>query len=303
MLLQVEVRLNSHVMRIEGKRGYLATAGRENEGKLCPALMEEAQQTRRFRLNLAYDGRPFSGWQSQATGDAVQDILQEAFTAICPAVTSVQGSGRTDAGVSALQQVAHFDAPAEWRMRGDEWQRALNTKLPPGIRVMRCGPVDGSFHARFSAREKTYRYEISTGEVLPPLLHGLAWHQPGLGPVTELADILRLYEGTHDFRAFSAKRHDGKDEDRDTVRTLSLASVAAEPDERLVLEFRGNGFLYKMVRFLVGSAVYCIKDRISQRELTRLLAGVGTEVKAPYCAPADGLSLVNVHYPEAFEIF
>lgn len=267
-----------------------------------PPQMEETQKTSRFRLNLAYDGRPFSGWQSQASGDAVQDILQQALAAVCPAITSVQGSGRTDAGVSALEQVAHFDAPAAWRMKGDEWQRALNAKLPPSIRIMRCVPIDGTFHARFSAQEKTYRYEIATGDILPPLQNGLAWHQRGLGPVKDLAEILRLYEGTHDFRAFSAKRHDGKDEERDTVRTLSLAQVTPERDDLLILEFRGNGFLYKMVRFLVGSAVYCIKGRISPEELNRLLTGAGKEAKAPYCAPADGLTLVKVHYPEAFEI-
>ncbi len=265
--------------------------------------MEEKQQTGRFRLDLAYDGRPFSGWQSQATGDAVQDILQQALTSVCPAITSVQGSGRTDAGVSALQQVAHFDTPAAWRMKGDEWQRALNTKLPPAIRVMRCVPIDGAFHARFSAREKTYRYEIATADILQPLRHGLVWHQRGLGPIQDLADILRLYEGTHDFRAFSAKRHDGKDEDRDTVRTLSLATAAPDSQNSLILEFRGNGFLYKMVRFLVGSAVYCMKGRISPDELAQLLEGGEKEAKAPYCAPADGLCLVKVHYPEEFEIF
>lgn len=266
-------------------------------------LMEEPRQTSRFRIDLAYDGRPFSGWQSQVTGDAVQDLLQRALSAVCPTVTSVQGSGRTDAGVSALQQVAHFDAPADWRMKGDEWQRALNTKLPPTIRVTRCGPIDGTFHARFSAQEKTYRYQIATGEILSPLCHGLAWHQRGLGPLEDLAHILSLYEGTHDFRAFSAKRHDGKDEARDTVRTLSLTRASSRTSETLTIEFRGNGFLYKMVRFLVGSAVYCMKGRISREELSRLLEGGTGEAKAPYCAPPDGLSLVGVHYPEAFEIF
>ncbi len=257
----------------------------------------------RFRLDLAYDGRCFSGWQSQATDNAVQDVVERALAAICPAVTGVQGSGRTDAGVSALGQVAHFDAPADWRMDGGAWQRALNTKLPPAIRAMRCGAIDPRFHARFSALAKTYRYEIATGDVLPPLRYGLAWHQRDLGPVRDLTDVLRLYEGTHDFGAFCAKRHDGRDEGRDNVRTITLAGVTATDSESLILEFCGNGFLYKMVRFLVGSAVYCVKGRISVGEISRLLKGPAGEARAPYCAPAAGLILVGVHYPEEFEIF
>lgn len=267
-----------------------------------PLPMENAPENRRrFRLDLAYDGRPYVGWQSQPGGGAVQDAVERALSAICPSVVSVQGSGRTDAGVSAIGQVAHFDAPADWRMDGRAWMRALNTKLPPTIRAMRCSEAPASFHARFSAIEKTYEYAIATGEVLPPLRHGLAWHQRGLGPVEELAAILARYEGTHDFRAFSAKRHDGRDEERDTVRTLHEASVRTARDgEELLLRFRGNGFLYKMVRFLVGAAVYAIHDRLSREEMDRLLSGVDERAKAPYCAPADGLILVSVRYPDAF---
>jgi tRNA pseudouridine38-40 synthase len=256
---------------------------------------------RRFRLDLAYDGRPFAGWQSQPTGDAVQDAVQAALAAICPEITSVQGSGRTDAGVCAAGQVAHFDAPPNWRMGGGEWMRALNTKLPPTIRVTACGEVDPSFHARFSAIEKTYDYEIATGAVLPPLRHGLAWHQRGL-EADALAPILARFTGTHDFRAFSAKRHDGFDDERDTVRTLTEASVREIPGgDGLVLRFRGNGFLYKMVRFLVGTAVYLQHGRISLGDLETLLEGGATGAKAPYCAPATGLTLVGVRYPGPFE--
>lgn len=266
-------------------------------------MEEHPGQTRRFRLDIAYDGRPFSGWQTQASGDSVQDELCRAIGSICPAINTLHGSGRTDAGVSALCQVAHFDAPPGWRMNGDEWQRALNTKLPAAIRVMRCGAIASHFNAQFSALEKTYRYEIVTSDVLPPLRHGLAWHQREPGAIEDLAAALKLYEGTHDFRAFSAKRHDGKDKGRDTMRTLTVASVVVDEAGSWVMHFRGNGFLYKMVRFLVGSAVYHTKGRISLEEMSHLLDGRDIGAKAPYCAPPDGLTLVAVHYPEAFEIF
>jgi len=260
-------------------------------------------ESRRFRLDIAYDGRLFVGWQSQVGGDTVQDFLQSAIVQCCPAASGVHGSGRTDAGVCAEQQVAHFDAPAEWSMRGGEWQRALNSQLPATIRVLRCVEIDPAFHARFSVLEKTYRYDIAVGEMLPPLKAGLAWHRKEFGPVTELQPILDLFAGTHDFRAFSAKRHDGKDETRDAVRTISRAAVSTDVSETLSIRFTGNGFLYKMVRFLVGTAVYCIDEKITREDIRNLLSGADRDAKAPYCAPPDGLSLIGVRYPEEFEIF
>ena len=241
---------------------------------------------KRFRIDVAYDGRPYSGWQSQVTGDTIQDLLLVSLRSICPAIGGVQGSGRTDAGVSALKQVAHFDVPDSWRMNGGEWQR-----------------VDTEFHARFSAVEKEYHYRIATADVMTPLLVGLAWHQRQFPEAERLREVLALYEGTHDFRAFSANRNDGHDAERDANRTIFQADVADSSDAVLVLRFRGNGFLYKMVRFLVGSAVYCVNGRISREEMLRLLGGVKTGEKAPFCAPPDGLSLVNVSYPEAFDRF
>jgi len=267
-------------------------------------MVSSDSQTRRFRLDIAYDGRPFAGWQSQAGGNTVQDILLAGMQSVCPEIPTVQGSGRTDAGVCASAQVAHFDAPVEWRMNGGEWQRALNSKLPPAIRVVRCVEASSEFHARFSAEGKLYRYDIVTGEVLPPLLHGLAWHRRGLENIEALAEVLGLYVGTHDFRAFSANRNDGKDEGRDTVRDITLAVVEPDADDvsaRLRLRFRGNGFLYKMVRFLVGTAVYNVEGKISNEEMTVLLQGCEVEKKAPFCAPPDGLSLERVYYPDSLE--
>ncbi|MEC5125265.1 tRNA pseudouridine(38-40) synthase TruA [Verrucomicrobiales bacterium BCK34] len=258
---------------------------------------------KRFRIDVAYDGRPFSGWQSQVSGDTIQDLLLAALTAICPAIGAVQGSGRTDAGVSASKQVAHFDVPVSWRMNGGEWQRALNSSLPKAIRIMACYEVSPEFHARFSAMEKEYHYRIATADVMSPLLVGLAWHQRQFPDPENLAEVLALYEGTHDFRAFSANRNDGFDAERDTNRTIFCADIVDSADEVLVLRFRGNGFLYKMVRFLVGSAVYCVNGRISRAGMEGLLKGVDSGEKAPFCAPPDGLSLENVTYPETFDHF
>jgi len=252
----------------------------------------------RFRIDLAYDGRSYEGWGSQVSGNTVQDSLQRALQKICSSITGAQGSGRTDAGVSAVNQVAHFDAPLNWRMKPQEWLKALNANLPPTIRVHGCFRVAPDFHARFSALEKTYRYEIFTGPVLPPLKVRLAWHQPRLSgvPDEKLARAMDLFVGEHDFRSFSANRNDGKDEDRNTVRSVTAAVLSRPDNETLWLRFSGNGFLYKMVRFLVATVVTHGLEKIPQSAIISLLAGETPKKKAPLCAPPDGLILENVRY-------
>jgi len=257
---------------------------------------------RRFRIDLAYDGRQFSGWQSQPEGKTVQDALHTAMKLVCPEVSNVQGSGRTDAGVSASQQVAHFDVPGEWKMDARDWRRALNARLPPSIRIFESREVPDSFHSRFSAIGKTYRYQICCGEILPPLQHGLAWHLRNFEGLEALQKGVSLFEGSHDFRSFSAKRNDGKDEARDTRREITEANAVEGPDETILLTFSGNGFLYKMVRFLVGSCVYYAQGKLTLPEISRLLRGENPLEKAPYCAPPDGLSLLAVRYPVEFSL-
>jgi tRNA pseudouridine38-40 synthase len=257
----------------------------------------------RFALAIAYDGRPYEGWQSQRGGNTVQDHLLAALQKIDPEIAQVHGSGRTDSGVSAEGQVAHFDASAGSSLDAEAWQRALNTKLPKTIRVMASREVDNDFHARYSAIGKVYRYRLWLDRVLPPLEHGLAWRvRPSLD-VDHLRTALDLLHGEHDFRAFAANRGDGKDADRDCLRNIS--SITVEPPANgtplLTLHFDGNGFLYKMVRLLVGTAVRHAEhpEKLSLVEIGRLLTSPEANEKAPFCAPADGLSLISVHYPTA----
>src|SRR5437588_1968404 len=129
----------------------------------------------RLKLILAYDGAPYSGWQSQPNGNGVQDHLEKAFAQIGAGSARVHGAGRTDAGVHALGQCAHVDLTTE-RYTTERWQQALNGVLPSAIRVMSCQLVSDSFHARFSAKGKVYRYRIWNREVLPPLECGRVWH-------------------------------------------------------------------------------------------------------------------------------
>src|ERR1700730_18387615 len=157
----------------------------------------------RLKLIVAYDGAPFSGWQSQTNGNGVQDHLENAIAQICSERVRVHGAGRTDAGVHALAQCAHVDLPSR-RYESDRWVSALNGILPPAIRVMSCRFVSEAFHARFSAKGKTYRYRIWNAAVLPPFESGRAWHVVSPLDLDDMVIAAQEFCGEHDFFSFSA---------------------------------------------------------------------------------------------------
>lgn len=260
----------------------------------------------RLILTIAYDGRPFHGWQSQPSGNTVQDRLESALSEILGGNADdnprVHGSGRTDTGVHALAQVAHFDLPAEPSLTPSDWLRALNANLPPAIRITACTEATApGFHARFSATGKTYRYDLYTGPVLPPLLHGLAWHRPRGVDVALLEQCCRLFEGTHDFTNFATNRRNETEEQRNDPATttriihkVSLSTAPAQP-HLVSLTFDGSGFLYHMARLLTGSAVRVAQNRRPIDWLQTLLENRDAP-KSSFCAPPDGLHLIRVHY-------
>lgn len=250
----------------------------------------------RLKLSIAYDGRPFLGWQSQAGGNTIQDLLKEALRAIAKQEVQIHGSGRTDTGVHALKQIAHFDTPADSTMNPYNWVPALNTQLPATIRVMDCEEVDDAFHSRFSALGKTYIYDICTDPVLPPLKAGLAWHLPRLLDADALRDALALYIGRHNFHAFSAYRGNEED-DTNYTREIFAADLETLADGYRI-RYTGDGFLYKMARMLTGSAMKVAQGRLRLDDFSKFL-DQPTELpfgKAPLCAPADGLYLEKVIY-------
>lgn len=251
----------------------------------------------RLKLTIAYDGRPYSGWQSQACGNTVQDTICRALEEVAKQPVRLQGSGRTDSGVHALGQIAHFDPPPEISMNPFNWVPALNCKLPATIRIMACEEVAADFHSRFSAIGKIYQYVICTDPVLPPLKAGLAWHLPRLLDVGVLEQALALLVGRHDFHAFAAYRGNEMP-DMDWFRTIHRAEVETLVDGYRIT-FAGDGFLYRMVRLLTGAAVHAAQGRIRIDELAALLdQPPGLPLgKAPNCAPADGLFLQEVIYP------
>lgn len=244
----------------------------------------------RLKLTLAYDGAGFRGWQSQSGGGAVQDVLQEAMTRLAGGrKVSVQGSGRTDAGVHATGQVAHAEVPEE---RGGPrfWLQALNAMLPPRVRVLRCVRADQSFHARYSATGKTYEYLLWIAPIQPPHWAGRCWHARGTD-VAALRRTAKMFVGRHDFRGFSANRGTPV---ADTRRYLRRVSVSSE-GPLVRLRFEGDGFLYRMVRMLVAAMVRVAQGKSTPADLRARLAGRHTELPRTV-APPDGLYLVRVRY-------
>jgi tRNA pseudouridine38-40 synthase len=240
-----------------------------------------------LRLTIAYDGRSYAGWQSQAKGNAVQDFLEKAFARITGARVTVHGSGRTDAGVHALGQSAHVEVSA--KMTPGEWQRALNAHLPPSIRIVASRKAAANFHARFSARGKIYRYLIRNGPVLPPLEIGRVWHVAQPLDLTALRRTATIFMGRHDFAAFSANRGKGV---RETIRTIHNIGISRRSG-LIAVTFSGDGFLYKMVRMLTGAMVRVARQR---EELESVQARLEVGPKWNHVAPAEGLYLVKVLY-------
>lgn len=251
----------------------------------------------RLKLTIAYDGRPYNGWQSQASGNTVQDLIARALEEVAKKPLKLHGSGRTDTGVHAFGQIAHFDPPPELAMNAYNWVPALNCKLPATIRIMACEEVAADFHSRFSAIGKIYRYDLCTDPVLPPLKAGLAWHLPRLLDAAVLEQALALFPGRHDFHGFAAYRGN-EQADMDWFRTIHRADLETLADGYRIT-FVGDGFLYKMVRLLTGGAVHAAQGRIRLDDFAALLdQAPGLALgKSPNCAPADGLYLQEVLYP------
>ena len=246
----------------------------------------------RLKFIVAYDGGPFAGWQSQANRNGVQDHLETAFERICSEHVRVHGAGRTDAGVHAIAQCAHVDLPAR-RYGTDRWIAAMNGVLPPTIRIIRCHFVSESFHARFSAKGKAYRYRIWNAGVLPPLENGRAWHVRSRIDTGAMMTAANHFLGKHDFASFAANRGAPV---TDTVRTIRHLQIR-HSGPRLSIEIEGDGFLYKMVRLMVGTLVRIGLGMASPNEIrSRLEVPTKGNRQGRNAAPASGLFLIRVRY-------
>jgi tRNA pseudouridine38-40 synthase len=254
-------------------------------------MMAEAQE--RLKLTIAYDGRPFSGWQSQADANGVQDHIEAAFLSVGGIRLRIHGSGRTDAGVHATGQVAHVDVP-RGRLAPATWQAALNANLPPGIRIIRASHVrggDDGFHARFSATGKRYIYRIWNASYMHPLEIGRAWHVPRALDRGILCQAASRLVGRHDFARFTANR--GQKE-TDTVRTIHRMDIRTR-GPLITLTVEGDGFLYKMVRLITGTIVRIAEGRAPLSFIHDLLSP-HIRARTHFMAVAEGLYLNRVLY-------
>jgi tRNA pseudouridine38-40 synthase len=245
---------------------------------------------KRLKLTVAYDGRKFNGWQSQPNENGIQDHLKRAFSQILSGPVQLRGAGRTDSGVHALGQVAHIDVPLR-KLKPANWMAAVNTRLPAEIRVIRCQSASSDFHAQYSAVAKVYRYRIWNAPVFHPMEVGRAWHVPRPLDLQILRAACERLTGTHDFASFTANR--GK---RAETTTRIIHQIRIQHRKELViLEFDGNGFLYRMVRMLTAAMVRVASRRAEIGWITELLANPG-KTKTNCTAPAEGLYLVKVKY-------
>jgi tRNA pseudouridine38-40 synthase len=268
-----------------------------------------ARPERTLKLTLAYDGTPFVGWQRQAEGLSIQGLVEQALSRIEGGPVTVVGAGRTDAGVHACGQAASVRLTSAIEVAA--LRRALNAMLPPEIRVTGAQQVDPSFHARYSAESKTYRYTIVNGPVLTPFEWRYAWHVAERLEVARMSAAAPLFEGEHDFAAFRGTGSSVKTTVR-RVQGSRLSQVAPGKEwapwdcaiddrsaTRLVYEVTANGFLRHMVRAIVGTLVEIGAGRRELASIERAL-GSGRRADAGPTAPACGLCLVGVDYGGRF---
>lgn len=251
-------------------------------------MVDRSSSLPRWKCVVAYDGGAFDGWQSQPSGNAIQDVIERRMAEVLKTAVRIHASGRTDAGVHALAQVFHFDAA--WLHGAEKLRAALQAGLPRAIQLKSVRAVSREFHARFSAKGKTYRYEIFLGEADPfatrycwSLNRELDWRAVG-----EAAAVLR---GKHDFKAFAAE---GGTERESTVRDLRRLDIVRR-GRRVRLVFEADGFLYKMVRSLTGTLVNVGLGKLGARDVAALVKSAKRTPQVQ-TAPPQGLFLVKVEY-------
>ena len=273
---------------------------------------------RRIRITVAYDGTDYHGWQVQPELKTIQGTLEQVFGGIEGRPVHVAGSGRTDAGVHALAQVAAVDM--ENRIPLDNLRRAANRLLPPDIRVTRVEEAVADFNPRYDAKRKTYEYRIFRGEICPPFERRYVTHHPYPLRVEDMLEAATLFEGEHDFSAFAAsderdelgaskelaqnevRREAVPDVDGGARRTLCASKVRTVfcsklslEAERLIYRVTGSGFLKHMVRNMVGVLLEVGKGNVDRNGVLARLEP-GCSIPPGPTAPARGLFLISVEY-------
>ncbi|MES2345573.1 MAG: tRNA pseudouridine(38-40) synthase TruA [Chlamydiota bacterium] len=247
----------------------------------------------RYKLILSYDGTHYGGWQIQPNSLTIQELVQKALTTALRHETHITGSGRTDAGVHARAQVAHFTTDTSFDIK--TLLRSLNGLLPPDIRIFDLEPVSDDFHARYSAQGKIYHYHLHLERYHDPFNRLYSTHIRYPLDQELLKKAALLFLGTHDFTSFANEAHRGAAANN-PIKTLKRLDIIQEPGG-IRLEFEGNGFLYKMVRNIVGTLLEIASKQRKIEEIPELFAAKN-RCLADTAAPPQGLFLHQVLYTQ-----
>ena len=253
---------------------------------------------KRYRLTVAYDGTAYHGWQEQANSITIESVLNETLSAVLKEEIHVIGASRTDAGVHAYGNVAVFDS--DTRIPGEKIAYAVNPYLPSDIRIMRSEEVPADFHPRFTDSVKTYEYHIYQGRIMPPTRRLYAHQVPVPLNLETMAEACRYIIGTHDFNCFCA----AKAQVNSTVRTVLDVQVKAGKsgaEEEIVIVVKGEGFLYNMVRIIVGTLLKVGVGAYPPEHVKEII-GSKDRREAGETVPAKGLFLREIRYRENNEL-
>ena len=256
---------------------------------------------RYFKLTIAYDGTDFHGWQAQSSKPTIQGEIVGVLRQLTQEKILLQGTGRTDAGVHALGQIASFRTQSG--LSAGDFHRALNALLPPSIRIVKAEEVGPTFSARFSARGKVYRYRIYRGRVLPPMLWRYVLYYPFPLDEDAMRDAAARFVGVHDFTSFAASTGSEEDDkERVMDREIFSTELVRSPDnEELVFTVHGRSFLRYMVRKMVGTLLDVGRGKLKPEDIDRLFE-VRDRSKASPTVPAHGLWMVSAEHEEPYRI-
>ncbi len=248
----------------------------------------------KIRIVIEYDGTDFAGWQLQPDARTVQGEIEKAIQAVVGEKRRIFGAGRTDSGVHARGQVAHFSTKS--RLEPKEWVGALNANLPPDVRILDAENTPLAFDARRSARGKWYRYEILNRPVRPAIDRRHVWHIEGKLDVDAMKRAAQYLLGEHDFSSFRGKGCDAKN----TRRAVRRLDVQKTDEERIVTDLEATAFLKHMARNIVGTLVEVGRGRLQPSDMERILKLRDRKEAGP-TAPAQGLTLMKVFYDDEIE--
>ena len=242
-----------------------------------------------IKLTIEYDGKEFNGWQKQPNKLNIQGTIEQAIERITGEEVQLNASGRTDAGVHSLGQVANFKT--NYKMPIEKWPLALNANLKKSIRIINAEEVDERFHSRLSCKRKTYRYIINNSKYGTAIYRNLETHIPMELNIEKMKEAVKHFEGEHDFKAFKASGTSSKS----SVRTIYKADVIQKENDRIYIELTGNGFLYNMVRIISGTLVDVGLGKIEPNEIPKIIESKKRE-NAGKTLPPQGLYLIKVEY-------